>query len=47
MLAAIGLRVRRLVRVRYGPVRLGRMPPREIRALTPAEVRALYRVAGL
>jgi 23S rRNA pseudouridine2605 synthase len=47
MLAAIGLRVRRLVRVRYGPVRLGRTPPREIRALTPAEVRALYRVAGL
>lgn len=47
MLAAVGLPVRRLVRVRYGPVRLGRIPPGQTRALTPSEVRALYRVAGL
>jgi 23S rRNA pseudouridine2605 synthase len=47
MLAAVGLPVRRLVRVRYGPIRLGRMPPGRSRALDPAEVRALYRVAGL
>jgi 23S rRNA pseudouridine2605 synthase len=47
MLAAVGLPVRRLVRVRYGPIRLGRMPPGTTRALSPEEVRALYRVAGL
>lgn len=47
MLAAVGLPVRRLVRVRFGPIRLGRMPAGETRELLPAEVRALYRVAGL
>jgi 23S rRNA pseudouridine2605 synthase len=47
MLAAVGLPVRRLVRVRYGPIRLGRMPAGRTRELSPAEVRALYRVAGL
>lgn len=47
MLAAVGLPVRRLVRVRFGPIRLGRMPAGETRELSPAEVRALYRVAGL
>jgi 23S rRNA pseudouridine2605 synthase len=47
MLDAVGLPVRRLVRTRVGPVRLGRLRPGEVRELTPAEVRALYRVAGL
>jgi 23S rRNA pseudouridine2605 synthase len=47
MLAAVGLPVRRLVRVRYGPIRLGRMPAGQTRALSRAEVRALYRVAGM
>jgi 23S rRNA pseudouridine2605 synthase len=47
MLAEVGLPVRRLVRVRYGSVRLGRMPPGRTRPLSTAEVRALYRVAGL
>jgi 23S rRNA pseudouridine2605 synthase len=47
MLAAVGLPVRRLVRVRYGPIRLGRMPAGQTRALSTAEVRALYRVAGM
>ncbi len=47
MLDAVGLPVRRLVRVRVGPVRLGRLKPGEVRELTPAEVRALYRAAGL
>jgi 23S rRNA pseudouridine2605 synthase len=47
MLDAVGLPVRRLVRTRVGPVRLGRMRPGELRDLTPEEVRALYRVAGL
>ncbi len=47
MLEAVGLPVRRLVRTRVGPVRLGRMRPGELRDLTSDEVRALYRVAGL
>jgi 23S rRNA pseudouridine2605 synthase len=47
MLGAVGLPVRRLVRVRVGPVRLGRLAAGEVRELTPEEVRALYRAAGL
>jgi 23S rRNA pseudouridine2605 synthase len=47
MLAAVGLPVRRLVRVRQGPLRLGRLQPGEIRELSAEEVRALYRAAGL
>jgi 23S rRNA pseudouridine2605 synthase len=47
MLDAVGLPVRRLVRTRVGPVRLGRLRPGELRELTPEEVRALYRAAGL
>jgi pseudouridine synthase len=47
MLDAVGLPVRRLVRTRVGPVRLGRLRPGELRELTPEEVRSLYRVAGL
>lgn len=41
MLAAVGLQVRRLVRVRVGPLRLGRLRPGELRPLEPGEVRAL------
>jgi pseudouridine synthase len=47
MLDAVGLPVRRLVRTRVGPVRLGGLRPGEVRDLSPEEVRALYRVAGL
>ncbi len=47
MLEALGFPVRRLVRVRVGPVRLGRLRPGEVRPLGPEEVRALYRAAGL
>jgi pseudouridine synthase len=47
MLDAVGLPVRRLVRVRVGRVRLGRLRPGELRELTPEEVRGLYRDAGL
>jgi pseudouridine synthase len=47
MLEAVGLPVRRLVRVRVGPLRLGRLRAGEVRELDPAEVRALYRAAGL
>ena len=46
MLAAVGLTVRRLVRVRVGPIGLGRLRPGEVRPLTAAEVRALYRHVG-
>jgi 23S rRNA pseudouridine2605 synthase len=47
LLAAVGLPVRRLIRLRIGPVRLGRLPPGEVRELEPEEVRALFRDAGL
>lgn len=45
LLAAVGLPVTRLVRVRVGPIRLGRLPPGERRELTHDEVVALRRVA--
>ncbi|HEY2964943.1 MAG TPA: pseudouridine synthase [Actinomycetota bacterium] len=47
MLDAVELPVRRLVRVRVGPIRLGTLRPGEIRELEPGDVRALYRAAGL
>lgn len=47
MLFAIDLPVTRLIRVRFGPVRLGGLAPGTTRELSPAEVRALYRVARL
>jgi 23S rRNA pseudouridine2605 synthase len=47
MLDAVGLPVRRLVRVRVGPIRLGRLRAGELRELEPEDVRALYRAAGL
>jgi len=47
LLAAVGLPVRRLVRLRVGPIRLGRLSPGEVRELEPDEVRELFRVAGL
>jgi len=47
MLDAVGLPVRRLVRLRVGPVKLGRLRAGEIRELMPDEVRGLYRAAGL
>jgi 23S rRNA pseudouridine2605 synthase len=47
MLASVGLPVRRLIRLRVGPVRLGRLRPGERRDLTPSEVQGLYRAAGL
>jgi 23S rRNA pseudouridine2605 synthase len=47
MLDAIGLPVRRLVRVRVGPIRLGRLRPGDVEELEPEDVRELYRVAGL
>ena len=47
MLEAVELPVRRLVRVRVGPIRLGKLGPGEVRELEPEDVRALYRAAGL
>lgn len=47
MLDAVELPVRRLVRVRVGPIRLGKLRPGDIRELEPEDLRALYRAAGL
>src|SRR4051794_1260520 len=40
---AMGLKVDRLARLSYGPVRLGDLPPGRSRPLTPAEESGLYR----
>lgn len=45
MLEAVGLPVRRLVRVRFGPIRLGGLGAGEVRELDPAEIRELLRGA--
>jgi 23S rRNA pseudouridine2605 synthase len=45
--AAIGHPVEKLVRVRFGPLRLGHLPPGAWRDLTPAELAALRAAAGL
>jgi 23S rRNA pseudouridine2605 synthase len=47
MCEAVGLPVRRLVRVRIGPIADRRLAPGEWRALEPDEVRALERAAAL
>jgi 23S rRNA pseudouridine2605 synthase len=47
MLAAVGHPVRRLIRVRHGPVQLGRLAPGATRPLTVVEVAELYRATGL
>jgi 23S rRNA pseudouridine2605 synthase len=47
MMAAVGAPVKRLVRVRVGPIRLGELPPGKVRPLIPDEVAALYRQTGL
>jgi len=46
MLAAVGLPVRRLVRVRVGPVRLGTLPAGELREITGVELSELYEAPG-
>jgi 23S rRNA pseudouridine2605 synthase len=46
LLAAVGLPVARLVRVRIGPIRLGRLPPGDLRELTHEELLALRRLTG-
>jgi 23S rRNA pseudouridine2605 synthase len=47
MFRALGVGVRRLVRVRQGPIRLGRLAPGETRPLDGREVVELYRTVGL
>ena len=47
MLDAVGLPVRRLVRVRIGPMGLGRLKAGQIRELDPEETQTLYRSAGM
>ena len=44
---AMGLKVDRLARLSYGPVRLGDLAPGRSRPLTPREEAALYRAIGL
>lgn len=41
---AVGLEVERLVRVAFGPVRLGSLPPGELRPLRPAEVAGILAI---
>lgn len=44
---AMGLKVDRLARLSYGPVRLGDLPPGRYRPLTPREEKALYQAIHL
>jgi pseudouridine synthase len=44
---SMGLKVERLARLSYGPVRLGDLPPGRYRPLTPAEESALYKAVRL
>ncbi len=44
---ALGLKVDRLARLSYGPVRLGTLAPGKWRPLTPTEQRAVYRAIHL
>ena len=47
MCEAVGHPVRRLERVRFGPLELGSLPPGACRELAPEEISALRRAAGL
>jgi 23S rRNA pseudouridine2605 synthase len=44
---AMGLKVDRLARLSYGPVRLGDLPPGRHRPLTAKEEAGLYRAIGM
>jgi 23S rRNA pseudouridine2605 synthase len=43
----MGLKVDRLARLSYGPVRLGDLPPGRHRPLTAKEEAGLYRAIGM
>ena len=47
LLAAVGLPVARLVRLRVGPVKLGNLAPGALRELTPEEIRSLARATDM
>lgn len=47
MFEAVGLTVSRLIRVRYGPIELGRLKRGESRMLRRNEVEALYRAVAM
>lgn len=47
MLAAVGHRVLRLVRLSFGPLQLGNLPKGQWRNLTAVEIHSLYQAAGL
>ena len=47
LLAEVDLPVTRLVRLRIGPVKLGNLPPGELRELTPEEIRSLAQVTDM
>jgi len=47
LLAEVGLPVTRLVRLRIGPVKLGNLPPGQLRELTPEEIRSLAQVTDM
>ncbi len=47
MFESLGIFVEKLVRVRLGPLRLGLLPPGQMRPLTQDEVTALKKCAGL
>jgi pseudouridine synthase len=47
MCEALGLRVTRLLRTRFGPLELGALAPGELRPLTAEEIVALDQAAGL
>jgi 23S rRNA pseudouridine2605 synthase len=44
---AMGLKIERLARISYGPIRLADLPPGESRPLTDDEERAIYKAVGL
>lgn len=44
---ALGLKVERLARLSYGPIRLGELPPGKWRPLSPAEEKAIYKAIKL
>jgi len=47
MFETLGYFVEKLIRVRFGPIRLGSLAPGEIRPLSENEVAALRRAVGL
>jgi 23S rRNA pseudouridine2605 synthase len=47
MCEAVGHPVIKLIRIRFGPLRLADLPPGALRPLIPQELRALRRAVGL